>query len=466
MKIHLLIGFALLSIIGCDLLDEQFFLYLVVNILAPITGLEPPQIVRNAAVNMNAVYDALAPYLPKAIGLTSRIPRRPLSERTTRNKNIAVGYALLRASSSVLPSSIPQFERIFSSVGLDINDNSMNLSSPIGIGNFAAFKVLEVRVKDGMNQLGDMNGKKHNLIPYEDYTSYMPKNTAYDFKYPGKWQPNIVYRDSGVYFVQQHIFPQYGRVKPYSIKNVDAYLLPAPVKSNPSNKKQFKKQADEIIRESANLNDHRKILVEHFDDKSASLFGPLLFLAQKYNLNQDDIIILELITNIALFDAGIIAWKEKVKHDALRPFSAIKYLYKNKTFKAWGGPGVGTVSMNGREWKSYIRTAAHSDYPSGSACFCAAEMGSLEKYFSTKNFGYSFMRQKGSSIIEPNITPSKNITLGPFKTFDDYVDICAMSRVWGGVHFKSAVEAGKRLCKPIGEGAYTYLMKFITGSNL
>jgi hypothetical protein len=32
-----------------------------------------------------------------------------------------------------------------------------------------------------------------------------------------------------------------------------------------------------------------------------------------------------------------------------------------------------------------------------------------------------------------------------------------MARVWGGVHFMSAVEASKEMCRPIGELAYEFL---------
>jgi hypothetical protein len=466
MKINILIGFLLISTATCDLLDDSFFLYLLDNALRPGTaGFQPPALIRAATIHLNSAYDALCPYLPDSIGLTTNIPKRPLNERTPRNKNIAIGYAMYRSSVSLLPSVIKKLNNIFLSVGLDYNDNSLDLTTPIGIGNYAAKMVLAYREQDGMNQLGDMGGKKYHRVPYDDYTGYKPKNNAYKIKFPANWQPNFESNGYGTCAIQKHIFPQYGRVLPYSLENVTSIVSPPSPNSDPLKREDYKAQTDEVLRESANLNDYKKMVAEHFDDKSTSLFGPVFFLAQKYQLNQDKIIILDLLTNLALFDAGIVAWKEKINHNLIRPFSAIRYLYENTTFSAWGGPGRGKVDdMTGAQWKSYLPTAAHTEYPSGSACFCAAQFAVLEKYFNTSEFGFAMFKTKGSSIIEPNITPANDIYLGPYPKFDDYVNECAISRLWGGVHFRSSLDEGKRLCKGIGLRVYDYAIKYIRGT--
>jgi hypothetical protein len=65
-------------------------------------------------------------------------------------------------------------------------------------------------------------------------------------------------------------------------------------------------------------------------------------------------------------------------------------------------------------------------------------------------------------VIEPGITPATDMTLD-FPTFTDFEQACAMSRVWGGVHFKAAVEEGAKLCKPIGDLAYEFVERHIRG---
>ena len=132
---------------------------------------------------------------------------------------------------------------------------------------------------------------------------------------------------------------------------------------------------------------------------------------------------------------------------------------------AWGGPGVGTVSdITGREWISYLSTGALGEYPGGTACVYSAYFNVMKRFFNKNEFGFSTKKAKGSSVIEPDITPSTNIALGPFKTFDDYIDECSLSRIWAGVHFRASNDEGKILCKPIGRDVYDHVMKYVTGS--
>ncbi len=129
-----------------------------------------------------------------------------------------------------------------------------------------------------------------------------------------------------------------------------------------------------------------------------------------------------------------------------------------------GGVGVGPVTdIPGREWKSYIRTMPHQDYISGSSCFCAAQFQFLRRYFNSDDFGFSFTIPKGGSVIEPGITPAMNVTLGPYATMTDYVNTCAESRLIGGVHFRAAIREGVKVCTPIGDEAYEFIMAKIAG---
>jgi hypothetical protein len=465
MKFHLIIGIALLVTVHCDLLDEGFFEHVYKNILIKESNQLPFLIrLRFLTINMIAVYDAIVPYRSKSIGLSSNIPKRPESEITQRNKNIAIAYAILRSTQSVYPPAVEKLESLYQSFGFSLTADTLDLTTPIGIGNFAAKKVLEERLNDGMNQLGDMNGKKYNRIPYEDYTGYVPKNTAYELKFPGRWQPLINNLGFGTFTVQQFLVPQLAITKPITLKEVNNFSSPEPKFINPSNKIEYKKQVDDVLKESANLNDYRKMVSEFFNSFD-SIDNPIFYLIEKYSLEQDDIIIFNLLTKVVDFDATIIKWKEKLKYDTVRPMSAVRFLYENTTMTAWGGPGVGTVSdITGREWLSYLKTASDSEYPGGTVCSCSAIFNLIKRFVGTNDFGFSIIKPKGSSVIEPNIIPSTNITLGPYKTFDDYIDECALSRIWGGVHFRASQDEGKKLCKPIAGVVYNYVMRHVRGS--
>ena len=114
-----------------------------------------------------------------------------------------------------------------------------------------------------------------------------------------------------------------------------------------------------------------------------------------------------------LFDATAVAWKEKLRHNAVRPVSAIRYLYDHSNVTSWAGPYRGTGDIQGREYTSYLRTMPHADYPSGTACICVAFAEFLENFFggdagptNVINYG-PYIIQKGCSIREAGAVPCR-----------------------------------------------------------
>lgn len=453
---------------GNSAIDVIIPKYAVPVILSPLvspSGSDASILLRYTTLITNAWFDAIAPYHPTAIGVYSNLGRRPESERVTNHyKNIAMFYATYRVLNSLMPSQNAKWRDMLQSVGLDPDDNSTDLSSPIGIGNVAGKSIIAVREHDGMNQLGDERGSMYSKQPYADYTGYRPKNTAYQLKYPSNWQPNVVTTGNGMFSVQQYVTPQYALVKPYSFDNPNKFHAPNPVNSNVRNLKAYKAQADEVLKASAELTDEHKMIAELFNNKINSLGFSVLFVTQSQGLSLDEFVHVDFLTNLAAFDGGIVVWNEKTKYDAVRPFSAIHHLYNKKNLTAWGGPGKGTVkNMPGAEWRSYLNTADHPEYPSGSSCFCAAQAEAMRRFTGTDTLGWVVPQLAGSSQIEPGITPKKTFNIS-FPTWTDFEQTCGISRVYGGVHFNSAVQASKDLCKPIGDTAYDFVKSHIDGA--
>lgn len=169
---------------------------------------------------------------------------------------------------------------------------------------------------------------------------------------------------------------------------------------------------------------------------------------------------------MAAFDGGIATWNEKYRFDAVRPVSAIRFLYRDQTISSWSGPGGEMVTdLPGAEWQSFLGTANHSEYPSGSACFCAAHGQARRRFLGSDTMGWSVSVAAGSSVIEPRVTPSTDLLLGPWHTFTEIEEDCAMSRSWGGVHFKAALTAGQQLCRPIGDRAFEFIDRHLRGNG-
>jgi hypothetical protein len=411
-----------------------------------------------------AWYDAIAPYTPHAVGIHSNLGRRPASESATkRNRNISLLYSTYRTYTALMPKYSADWRKMMTSVGLDPDDDQENPQTPIGIGNLAGNAAVEAAEHDGMNMLGDEGGRKYNRRPYADYTGYKPVNTAYKLKDPSRWQPDIIPRGNGTFQVQEFVTPQVALVKPYSYDNPKQFTLPPPKNSDYHNRAAYKQQADEMLKASADLTDEQKVKAELFNNKFLALGASVGVPRSNSVADLDEWLEYHVTIDVADWDTAIAVWYNKVKYDAVRPFSAIRYLYGDRHVTAWGGPGKGTVSdLPAKDWRSYLQTPDHPDYPSGSTSFCSSQAEAARLFRGTDALDFSYTAAKGSSQVEPGITPAKDIPL-TYHSWTDFAKDCGMSRVWSGAHFISAVKAGWDLGPRIAKLAYAYMQRHIKG---
>ena len=427
------------------------------------TASDAPLVLRLTTLLTNALFDATAPYHPTAVGVYTRLDRQPEAEATPRNINIAITYSVYRVMNAFLPRRMDVWRKIVEDLGLDPDDNSMDPTTPVGIGNLAGMGVVRGRSNDGMNQLGNEYNRTFNPLPYGDYTGYTPVNTAHKLLDPSRWQPDLQIFGAGLYKIQQFVTPQYALVEPYSYESPEAYSVPAPLASDHSNFALYKAQADHVLRVSRGLTDEQKVKAELFDDKIRSLGFSAIFMAQSRGLSPVELIQLDFLNNLATFDAGIFVWQEKRRWDAVRPFSAIRYIYGDNYVSGWAGPGKGTLSLPASQWRSYLEEADHPEYPSASACFCEAHAQSMRRYFGSDALGYPVEVKAGMSRIEPGVTPAKDLTV-IFPTWTDFSSDCGQSRVWAGVHFQAAVDESQAVCKVFGDMAYDYWTQLMDGT--
>ena len=85
-----------------------------------------------------------------------------------------------------------------------------------------------------------------------------------------------------------------------------------------------------------------------------------------------------------------------------------------------------------RDWVSLINNPPYPDQPSGLACVSSAMAGSLAGFFGTDRIRF----EVGSM--------TSNTTRG-FRGFSAAVDEIVDARVWSGIHFRTADEAGARI---------------------
>jgi hypothetical protein len=424
-------------------------------------------ILRTTTLLTNAFFDAIAPYHPTAVGVYSRLGRRPAAEGVNdRARNVAIFYASYPVLLHLYPKERQRWADMLRNVGLDPELASANLATPEGIGRAAGLAVVAARVRDGMNALGDAQGRQINRQPFADTTGYEPLNTAYRLREPSRWQPAVRTLGNGLFTVQQFVTPQFAHTLPYSYRSPEIFRVPPPHDSNPNGpggRARYKQQVDQILAASAALTDHRKLTAELFDNKIESLGFVALYLSVSRQWRVEQFVHYDFLVNMAAFDGGIAVWQEKARHDAVRPFSAVAHLYGQGWVSAWGGPGKGTVALPAAQWASYNPVANHPEYPSGSSCFCSAHAQASRRFLGSDALGWTVPYAKGSSRIEPGVTPAADTAL-QFPTWTAFETDCGQSRLWGGVHFPAAIEASKPMCRAIGNRAYHYVNSLIAGT--
>jgi len=118
------------------------------------------------------------------------------------------------------------------------------------------------------------------------------------------------------------------------------------------------------------------------------------------------------LVSLALADGFISCWAEKFTGNLVRPETVI-----NRTFDP--------------DWHPFIETPPFPEHTSGHATISAAAATIL-----TKTFGEPFEFTDSTEMIF-NMAPRT------FKSFYEASDQAAMSRLWGGIHYRHANEGGR-----------------------
>ena len=414
---------------------------------------------RYFTILFNAAFDAAAPYHDTAVGVYSRLGRRPASQSSSNYyPNIAVMYAVYHSMLEMAPHRTEQWRQMMRSVNLNPDNITENLASAAGIGHVAARNVLDARRHDGFNHFGDETPG----FPFMDTTGFVPVNTGLEVIDPSRWQPLLVRAGrNGVYVIQNFVTPQYSVTEPYADIDPREHRVGPPDDSNYANLEAYRAQAEAVLELSATLTDERKMLVEFFDLKARDI---IVSPTTKDVDGTIEFVQLGFLLHMAQWDAGIVAWQEKLRYDAVRPITAIRYLYGDESVTAWGGPGRGTVELPANQWVSYVQNADHSDYPSGTTIFCSAYAQAFRRYSGSEEIeGFTTVLRTGSSVIEPEVTPVDDVIIR-FGTWTEYEETCGESRLWAGVHFRPSVDASLEIGGAFGDAAYDYWETLVDGT--
>jgi hypothetical protein len=255
---------------------------------------------------------------------------------------------------------------------------------------------------------------------------------------PGKWQPTPP-------DYMQGIEPHWNTIRPFLLDSANQFAPPPPTPFDTVPGSKFYQEAMEVyqiaktIRE-ANDPDDERIAIARFWDCNPNISytkGHVMFFHQKISpgghwisiasigarvLNLDFTRQAEtfMATSVALADAFISCWAEKYKSDLVRPVTYIdKYIE----------PG----------WEPLLQTPAFPEYTSGHSVI-SASAATMLTHLLGDHVAFS-----DSTELEFGLPPRQ------FKSFFHASNEAAMSRMYGGIHYRPACELGVEQGKKVGQ---------------
>lgn len=450
-------------------------------------GAQPTILSRQMAIPAIAMYEAWAAYDDVAVGPTfGGTLRRPAAERTLENRETAISYAMYEACLDQFPHHAAYLEEEMARLGFDPDEESLDTSTPAGLGRFVAKAIVEARHHDGSNQLGDAPGSSG--APYSDTTGYAPVNTPDRVVDPDRWQPIPFDDGKGGKVVFGFLTPHWHLVEPFGLESSDQFRPGPPPKVG---SEQLKREVDEVIAMNASLDPDEKALVEFMRDgpRSTAQSGHWLRFAQDVSLRDRN----DLDTDVRLFfavavtamDAFIASWDSKRFYDSSRPWTLVRHYYADETLLGWGGPGKGVVEIPGSEWHPYspstFITPPFPGYTSGHSTVSGACAMMLELFTGSDRFGAveervaGALTEDGATCEEmqrykgeyPVLPKGKELTCDvriPMSTFTETADLAGISRVLGGYHIQADNVAGLELGRRVASYLHPKLQSLFDGT--
>ncbi len=405
----------------------------------------------------SAMYDAWAAYDAKALGsMPGTPPRQPASTATLLNKTTAISYAAYRTLLDLFPSQAKAFTTLMINLGFDPSIKNADPTTAAGVGNAAAVNEIAFHHTDGSNQLGDLGGNG----PYTDYTGYQPVNFPETLNDPNHWQP--LRNANGT--VQQFLSPHWGKVTPFALTSADQFRPGPPPQAGTW---LFQQRMRDAMRINAELDDRAKMTSEYWNDFAGSDSPPGHWnriaqdLSNRDQNSLDRDVQMYFVLNAAEHDVTVALWDAKRYYDYIRPASAIRYFYQGQTVQGWGGPGKGSISIDGAAWTPFIPTPPHPEYPSGHSGYSNAAAEILKRFTGSDAFVKSVTFSAGSSVLEQG-APQADTTLS-WQTFSEIAEDAGFSRQCGGIHFQESVYRAGIMGREVANQVWNRYSQLING---
>ncbi|GAB4040217.1 vanadium-dependent haloperoxidase [Spirosoma jeollabukense] len=365
-----------------------------------------------------AGYEALVPFAPNYESLGGKLKRFQASPKPEAGKEYCFPLASVRAFLTVaraLTFSVDfydEFEKPFyeqykkDGVPDDVYERSM------AYGEAVAKHVLDYGAKDSYKQT---RGFKHTVTNEE-----------------GTWVPTPpAYMDAAE--------PQWNKLRCWVMDTCNQFMPPRPfpyslVKGSP-----YEKELDEVYQAGKNLDKTKQDIAYFWDDNAfvMNVAGHVMYASKKMTPGGHWLAIAQTVarqkkldmmhtveayalTSFALSDGFISCWDEKYRSKTIRPETVI-----NKSIDP--------------KWTPFLQTPPFPEYPSGHSVISTAAATVLTELM-------------GDNIA---FTDSTEFQYGhgvrSFSSFRNAADEASISRLYGGIHYRSALVNGQIEGEKVGK---------------
>lgn len=226
--------------------------------------------------------------------------------------------------------------------------------------------------------------------------------------------------------------PFWGQIRPFALYSADACAVQPNLTFDTKKDSSFYMQALEVKTVGDNLTNEQKDIARFWVDTPGQTGTPaghwVLIenqLTDVLDLKLERASMMYALVGISLGDSFISAWSLKYQINLIRPVSYIqKYIDPN--------------------WQSFIASPGFPEYPSGHSVVSEAAAEVLTRMFGT----IAFMDRSGQK---------HNLGVRSFTSFEAAASEAAISRLYGGIHYRAAIENGMKQGRCIGDNVVDYI---------
>lgn len=381
----------------------------------------PPVAARAFAYLGVASYQAVAAFEPGLTSLAGQVNGlRPVPVAGPGTHDAAVVlHAVLSASARQLFSNTgPTGQRALAALDRKVGAGTATGLPPdvvvrsTALGQAIAAHILEWAATDGGAVIYNMGFAQ----------GYTPRND------PAAWVPTSLIRQQ-----QAPLLPDWGTVRPFAMPTGNACPLPAPPIYSETPGSAFHAEAMEVYTVTQVLTDEQKLIARFWsDDPMLSSTPPGHWIAVAVDLvAQRNLTLVQAVDvmarlGIGMADAFIGCWYSKTEYDLLRPIT-----YINRVIDP--------------DWQPLLITPPFPEYPSGHSTVSGAAATVLTAAL-------------GENYVYEDFTHDREGFAGrSYASFWDAANEAGISRLYGGIHFRSAIDKGLDQGRCIG--AYTVALR-------